>query len=107
MTTEESVTTQQLFGAVRYLPLIGSLPPPLAQLRSPLPQADARAGEYGLYLFCSGCGAVQPVLKSAIAELAGETKDSYNGFYLQAERCDVDGSDELVGLRLLPVPMDS
>ena len=101
-TSEEAVSASQLFGSVRLLPFVGNLPVPKIQLREPLPD-----GEYGVHLFCSGCGLVQPVLKPAIPAITGRTLGSYEGMYIQVERCEFDGSDHLVGARLLPIPMDS
>ena len=92
----------QLFGTVRFLPVVGNMPVPKQQLREPLPD-----GGYGIHLFCSGCGLVQPVLSAAIADIVGEKRVSYEGMYIEVTRCEFDGSESLLGARLVPIPMDS
>jgi hypothetical protein len=97
-----AMTTQgQLFGQVRRLPVIGNLPVPASRLRAQLPSDD-----YGLFFFCSGCGTVLPVLKTAVQDIAGEERDSYDGQYIATERCDLC-EGQFQEARLAEIPMDS
>jgi hypothetical protein len=93
---------KDLFGAVGTLPVVGNLPAPANRLREPLPDED-----YGLHFFCSGYGTVLPVLKTAINEIVGEERSSYEDLYIATERCDLCGGDCFENAYLVQITVGS
>ena len=89
----------QLFGSVRRLPVIGNLPVPVAELLKPLPDTD-----YATHFFCSGCGTVLPVLKSAVVQMVGKDLLTYEHDYIAVERCDLC-NDQFVGAQFKKIPV--
>ncbi len=98
---KETMVAESLFGSVRRPAVVGDLPPPAQELLEPLDDED-----YALRFFCSGCGTLLPVLKTALAEVMGSQPDSYEGKYLSVQRCD-HCSDGFSGQQLVPLPKAS
>lgn len=91
---------EQLFGGVRPREVTGEHEPDSNALREPLPDKD-----YVVWLHCSGCGSVAPVLRSAVSEITGgPERASYREHYIAADRCDRCLGNGFENARLEPIP---
>jgi hypothetical protein len=99
MEKEGMNSEEQLFGAVRRMPIRESLPTPTAELLQPLPDQD-----YATRFFCKSCGTTLPVLRTAVQQIAGSELPSYEGSYISVDRCNLcSGHFEGAHLRAIPL----